>query len=75
MLDTNVKGCFHLIKLVVPGMISRNRGHVINISRSPSACPASLLCLLTCRSIAGLESYRNGSMYCASKCALPSSRP
>lgn len=31
MLDTNVKGVLNLMKAVVPGMVSRNRGHVIQI--------------------------------------------
>ncbi len=32
MLDTNVKGVLNLIRAVVPGMVSANQGHVINIS-------------------------------------------
>jgi len=32
MLDTNVKGVMNMIRNVVPGMVSRRRGHVINIS-------------------------------------------
>jgi 3-hydroxy acid dehydrogenase / malonic semialdehyde reductase len=31
MIDTNVKGVLTMIRLVVPGMVKRNRGHVINI--------------------------------------------
>jgi len=31
MIDTNVKGILTMTRLVVPGMISRNSGHVINI--------------------------------------------
>ena len=31
MLDTNVKGLLHVTRAVVPGMVARNRGHVINI--------------------------------------------
>lgn len=31
MIDTNVKGLLHVTKAVVPGMVSRGRGHVINI--------------------------------------------
>jgi len=31
MLDTNVKGIFHMLRTVLPGMIERKRGHVINI--------------------------------------------
>jgi len=32
MIDTNVKGLFHVTKAIVPGMMSRNRGHIINVS-------------------------------------------
>ena len=31
MIDTNIKGLLNLTRLVVPGMVERNRGHVINI--------------------------------------------
>jgi len=31
MIDTNIKGLLYLTRLVVPGMIERGRGHVINI--------------------------------------------
>jgi len=53
MIDTNVKGLLYITKLVVPGMISKESGHIINIS-----------------SIAGIEVYPNGSVYCASKHAV-----
>jgi len=32
MIDTNVKGLMYVIKVVLPGMKLRNRGHIINIS-------------------------------------------
>ncbi len=32
MLDTNVKGVLNLIRAVVPQMVTKNHGHVINIS-------------------------------------------
>jgi NAD(P)-dependent dehydrogenase (short-subunit alcohol dehydrogenase family) len=35
MIDTNVKGLVRVTRAVVPGMIGRNRGHIINISRYP----------------------------------------
>lgn len=53
MIDTNVKGLLYVSKLIVPGMISQQSGHIINIS-----------------SIAGIEVYPNGSVYCASKHAV-----
>ena len=31
MLDTNVKGLLHVTRAVIPGMIARQRGHIINI--------------------------------------------
>jgi 3-hydroxy acid dehydrogenase / malonic semialdehyde reductase len=53
MIDTNVKGLLYISKLIVPTMIARQSGHIINIS-----------------SIAGIEVYPNGSVYCASKHAV-----
>ena len=53
MIDTNVKGLLYISKLIVPGMIERQKSHIINIS-----------------SIAGIEVYPNGSVYCASKHAV-----
>lgn len=31
MIDTNIKGLLTMTRLVVPGMVKRNKGHVINI--------------------------------------------
>ncbi len=31
MIDTNIKGVLYLTRLVVPGMVSRGRGHVVNL--------------------------------------------
>lgn len=31
MIDTNIKGLLNMIRLIVPGMVKRNRGHVINV--------------------------------------------
>lgn len=31
MIETNIKGLLRMTRLVVPGMVERNRGHVINI--------------------------------------------
>lgn len=53
MIDTNVKGLLYITKLIVPLMIARQKGHIVNIS-----------------SIAGIEVYPNGSVYCATKHAV-----
>lgn len=31
MIDTNIKGVLTMTRLIVPGMIQRNRGHIVNI--------------------------------------------
>lgn len=31
MIDTNIKGLLTMTRLIVPGMVSRNKGHIINI--------------------------------------------
>ena len=31
MIDTNIKGLLTMTRLIVPGMVKRNRGHVVNI--------------------------------------------
>ncbi len=53
MMDGNVKGLLYVSRAVIPGMVSRRSGHIVNIS-----------------SIAGKETYKNGTVYCASKAAV-----
>lgn len=55
MIDTNIKGLLFLSKQIIPLMIERKKGHIINLS-----------------SIAGINTYANGSVYCASKHAVNS---
>ncbi len=53
MMDINVKGLLYVSKAIIPGMVARKRGHIVNIS-----------------SLAGLEVYPKGNVYCASKHAV-----
>ncbi len=53
MIDINVKGVLYVSKSIIPGMVKRKKGHVVNIG-----------------SIAGLEVYPGGNVYCASKHAV-----
>jgi NADP-dependent 3-hydroxy acid dehydrogenase YdfG len=53
MIDSNVKGLLYVTRLVVPGMVKRGRGHVLNIA-----------------SIAGIQTYSRGNVYCATKAAV-----
>jgi 3-hydroxy acid dehydrogenase / malonic semialdehyde reductase len=39
MVDTNVKGVLYVTHAVLPGMVLRNRGHVVNIGSTAAAYP------------------------------------
>lgn len=39
MVDTNIKGLMYCTRFVLPGMVERNRGHIINISSTAGAWP------------------------------------
>jgi 3-hydroxy acid dehydrogenase/malonic semialdehyde reductase len=53
MVDSNIKGLLYTTRLIVPGMVKRGRGHVVNIA-----------------SIAGIQTYPGGAVYCATKAAV-----
>ena len=53
MIDINIKGLLYMTREILPGMVARKSGHVINIG-----------------SIAGIETYERGNVYCASKAAV-----
>jgi 3-hydroxy acid dehydrogenase / malonic semialdehyde reductase len=39
MVDTNIKGVMYLTRAVLPGMVARNRGHVVNIGSTAATYP------------------------------------
>jgi len=39
MVDTNIKGLMYVTRAVLPGMVERNRGHVINLGSTAAAWP------------------------------------
>jgi serine 3-dehydrogenase len=53
MIDTNIKGLLYVSRAVIPGMVKRGKGHIINLG-----------------SIAGMEAYPGGNVYCATKAAV-----
>jgi 3-hydroxy acid dehydrogenase / malonic semialdehyde reductase len=53
MIDTNIKGLLYISRAVMPGMVQRDNGHIINIG-----------------SLAGVEVYPGGNVYCATKHAV-----
>ena len=53
MIDGNVKGLMYVTKAILPQMVERKDGQIINLG-----------------SIAGIEVYPKGNVYCASKFAV-----
>jgi hypothetical protein len=39
MVDTNIKGLLYCTRFLLPGMVARNRGHIVNISSTAGAWP------------------------------------
>ena len=39
MVDTNIKGLMYCTRFVLPGMVARNSGHIVNISSTASSWP------------------------------------
>ncbi|MCG8056265.1 MAG: SDR family oxidoreductase [Candidatus Thiodiazotropha endolucinida] len=39
MVDTNIKGLMHMTRLILPGMVQRSRGHIINIGSVAGSWP------------------------------------
>ncbi len=39
MVDTNIKGLMYCTRLILPGMVARSRGHIVNISSTASNWP------------------------------------
>ncbi|PKB15327.1 SDR family NAD(P)-dependent oxidoreductase [Flavobacterium sp. 5] len=53
MIDGNVKGLLYVSRAIIPQMVEKKKGHIINLS-----------------SVAGKQTYANGTVYCASKKAV-----
>lgn len=39
MVDTNIKGLLYCTRVILPGMVARNRGHIVNIGSTAGAWP------------------------------------
>lgn len=59
MIDTNIKGVLYVTRCVVPGMVSRGRGHVVNLGSTAGEMtyPGAAV---YCATKAGLKSINDG---------------
>ena len=39
MVDTNIKGLMYCARLILPGMVARNRGHIVNLGSVAGSWP------------------------------------
>lgn len=39
MIDVNIKGLVHVTRVILPGMVERNRGHIINLGSTAGSWP------------------------------------
>ncbi|MCG6395750.1 SDR family NAD(P)-dependent oxidoreductase, partial [Vibrio alginolyticus] len=39
VVDTNIKGLLHMTRAILPGMVERNRGHIINLGSTAGSWP------------------------------------
>jgi NADP-dependent 3-hydroxy acid dehydrogenase YdfG len=59
MIDTNVKGVLYVTRAVVPGMVARARGHIVNLGSTASDIPYPGGAVY-CASKAALKSINDG---------------
>ena len=59
MIDTNIKGLLTMTRLVVPGMVARNRGHIINVG-SVAGDAAYAGCNVYCATKAAVKALSDG---------------
>ena len=59
MIDTNIKGVLYVTRCVVPGMVSRGRGHIVNLGSTAGEItyPGAAV---YCATKAGLKSINDG---------------
>jgi NADP-dependent 3-hydroxy acid dehydrogenase YdfG len=59
MIDTNIKGVLYVTRAVVPGMIERNRGHIIHLGSTAGELPYPMGAVY-CATKSALKSINDG---------------